>query len=394
MQMQALGRRSSDNTEHMVPEVIGAVSLGVWLWLLLARGGFWRMQVDEEVVPAESTRKVAVIIPARNESEVVGAAIVSLLKQDYGVAVHVFLVDDHSSDGTAEVARRAAAEAADRFTIVTARPLPLGWSGKLWAVSEGLVAAESFQADYYWLTDADIVHQPDNLRALVARAESHNLDLVSLMVKLRCQSWAEKFLIPAFVFFFFKLYPPAWVASRDRRTAAAAGGCILIRPKALERMGGIAAIRDQLIDDCALAHAVKRGGGGVWLGLTTKAHSLRSYGSATEVGRMISRTAFTQLACSTLMLFGALGGMFVTYLAPPLLLWFGGWAAVLGGAAWLLMSITFWPTVRFYGLSPLWAPLLPLTAAFYTGATVWSAIQHWRGQGGWWKGRVQGPVRS
>jgi hopene-associated glycosyltransferase HpnB len=375
----------------MIAEGIGAVALAIWLWLLLARGAFWRMRVDEGATPADPAARVAVIVPARDEAEVIGNAVRSLLTQDYAGTVHIFLVDDHSSDGTAQIAQRAAEEARgpDRLSIVSARPLPPGWSGKLWAVSEGLDAATSFQAEYYWLTDADISHQPDNLRNLVARAESQNLDLVSLMVKLRCESRTEKFLIPAFIFFFFKLYPPAWVAQRDRRTAAAAGGCILIRPEALKRIGGMAAIRDQLIDDCALARAVKPGGG-IWLGLTTKAHSLRSYRSAAEVGRMISRTAFAQLHYSTLMLIGALIGMFVTYLAPPLLLYFGGWAAVFGAAAWLLMSITYWPTLRFYGLSPLWVPLLPLTAAFYTGATLWSAIQHWRGRGGMWKGRVQG----
>lgn len=351
------------------------------------------MRADEDAPAAESTRKVAVIVPARNEAVLIGAAVGSLLKQDYAGLVHIFLVDDHSSDGTAQIARCAAEEAGgvDRMTIISARSLPQGWSGKLWAVSEGLSTAASFQADYYWLTDADIAHQPDNLRGLVARAESDDLDLVSLMVKLRCESWAEKFLIPAFIFFFFKLYPPAWVAQEDRRTAAAAGGCILIRPDALARIGGIAAVRDQLIDDCALAHAIKPGGG-VWLGLTTKAHSLRSYRSVAEVGRMISRTAFTQLGHSVLLLVGVLAGMFITYLAPPLLLCFGGWAAAMGGVAWLLMSIAYWPTVRFYGLSPIWAPLLPITAAFYAAATFWSAVQHWRGRGGLWKGRVQDPL--
>lgn len=392
---------SGDNTWHMIADCIGAASLGIWIWLLLARGGFWRMHADDPPPAAQSAppRKIAVIVPARNEAEFVGLAVSSLLRQDYPGQVHIFLVDDQSLDGTAQIALQAAEQAggSGRLTVVSARSLPQGWSGKLWAISEGLAAAASFQADYYWLTDADIVHQTDNLRGLIARAESQNLDLVSLMVKLRCESWAERLLLPAFIFFFFKLYPPAWVARSDRRTAAAAGGCILIRPAALARIGGIAAIGDQLIDDCALARAVKPGGR-VWLGLTTKASSLRSYRSATEIGRMISRTAFTQLDHSTLMLCRVMAAMFITYLAPPILLvlsllGLGMWPAMLGGTAWLLLSIAYWPTLRFYGLSPLWAPLLPLTAAFYTGATFWSAIQHWQGRGGLWKGRVQAASR-
>lgn len=350
------------------------------------------MRAEDPLPTAQlaSPRKIAVIVPARNEASCIGAAISSLLRQDYPGQIHVFLVDDHSSDGTAQIARSAAQQAgsSERLTIVSARPLPQRWSGKLWAISEGLAAAPWFQADYYWLTDADIVHQPDNLRGLVARAESQNLDLVSLMVKLRCESWAERWLIPAFVFFFFKLYPPVFVVRPGRRTAAAAGGCILIRREALARIGGIAAIHDQLIDDCALARAVKPGGG-VWLGLTTKASSLRSYHSAAEIGRMISRTAFTQLGHSTSALCGVIAAMFITYLAPPVLLGLGRWPAVLSGAAWLLMSIAYWPALRFYGRSAVWAPLLPVTAAFYTGATIWSAVQHWQGRGGLWKGRVQ-----
>lgn len=378
----------------MIAACLGAVSLLTWIYLLLARGGFWRMQsdVDPPAAPDTPARRIAIIVPARNEADSVAHSIPSLLRQNYPGATHIFLVDDHSSDGTADIARQAAQEAggSDRLTVVEAQPLPRGWTGKLWAVSQGLEAAGSFAAEYYLLTDADVVHEPDNLASLVLRAESAGFDLVSLMVKLRCQSLAERILIPAFVFFFFKLYPPAWVARPDRRTAAAAGGCMLIRPAALARIGGIASIRDQLIDDCALARAVKSGGR-IWLGSASTASSLRHYQSWTEVGRMISRTAFTQLRHSTLLLFVVFMGMIITYLAPPILLFLGPWAVAFGASAWLLQSIAYWPTLRFYGLSLLWAPLLPLAALFYLGATAFSAVQYWQGRGGLWKGRVQDP---
>ena len=382
----------------MIATCMGAVSLLVWIYLILARGGFWRMRTDRgpSVGQAVPVRKIAIIVPARDEAAVVAQAVQSLLRQTYPGPTHIFLVDDHSSDATAEIARQAAHDAGtpDRLSVVEAQALPGGWTGKLWAVSQGLQAATSFDADYYLLADADVVHQPDNLGGLVLRAESGNFDLVSLMVKLRCESLAERLLIPAFVFFFFKLYPPAWVARPGRRTAAAAGGCMLIRPAALARIGGIAAIRDQLIDDCALARAVKSGGR-IWLGPTAGASSLRSYQSWSEIGRMISRTAFTQLRHSTLLLFAVFAGMTITYLAPPMLVGFGPllgpWAPAFGATAWLLQSIAYWPTLRLYGLSPMWAPLLPLGSLFYLGATILSAVQYWQGRGGQWKGRVQMP---
>lgn len=350
------------------------------------------MQIDDQARNGTflPSRRVAAIVPARNEAQTVGQAIQSLLRQDYAGPLHIFLVDDHSSDDTAEVARRAAEQAgrSDFLTIVEAAPLPRGWTGKLWALSEGIKAAERFSADYYWFTDADILHQPDNLIGLMARAEAGGLDLVSLMVKLCCQSLAERMLIPAFVFFFFKLYPPAWVARADKRTAAAAGGCILVRSPALTRMGGISAIRNELIDDCALARAVKFGGP-IWLGPTSNAKSLRACSSFSEIGRMIARSAFTQLRHSAWLLCGVVIAMTITYIAPPFLLGMGRWPAVFGLAAWLLMALTYRPTLHSYRLSPLWAPLLPLIAAFYVAATIYSAVQFWAGEGGLWKGRIQ-----
>jgi hopene-associated glycosyltransferase HpnB len=370
--------------------------VAIWLYLVSARGGFWRLR---EIVPrpegqALPASTVAAIVPARNEADVVGLAIRSLLEQNYPERLHVFLVDDDSSDGTAAAAQRAAEEVdgADRLTVVQARPLPEGWRGKIWALSEGIKRAAESGYDCFLFADADIVHASNNVTSLVAYAERNDLDLVSLMVKLSCKSLPEQAVIPAFVFFFFMLYPPAWVARKDRRTAAAAGGCILIRSVALARMGGIAAIRGELIDDCALARAVKRAGR-ISLGLTEGTRSLRSYTRWSDVEGMISRSAFAELHHSVLLLAGTIASMTLTFCIPPLLIAMGSWAAALGLTAWLLMSCAFWPTVRFYGGSPLWAPLLPLTAAFYMGTTMHSAIRYWQGHGGTWKGRTQDPSR-
>jgi hopene-associated glycosyltransferase HpnB len=258
----------------------------------------------------------------------------------------------------------------------------------MWALSEGVRRAAQFAPDYFLFTDADIVHASDSIAALVARAQADKLDLVSLMARLRCSSLAERAFIPAFVFFFFMLYPPEWVSSPTHKTAAAAGGCILVRAEALAKIGGVAAIRNELIDDCALARAMKCNGG-VWLGVAGNTYSTRGYDGFGGVGRMISRTAFYQLRHSGWLLLATVLGMAITYLAPPVLVFFGGWAALWGGAAWLLMSAAFWPTLRFYSRSPLWAPLLPAIALFYTGATVHSAVQYWLGHGGEWKGRLQ-----
>jgi hopene-associated glycosyltransferase HpnB len=356
-------------------ELIAAASLAAWVYLFAARGGFWRIHVPAPLSSPVPSRLVCVIIPARNEASVVGEAVTSLRPW------HVILVDDHSSDRTAAIAAQAGA------SVVQAGPLHPGWSGKLWAISEGLKDAASLDPDYLLFTDADIVHAPGNVAALVARAEADGLDLVSLMVKLRCRSFAETLLIPAFVFFFFMLYPPAWVARPDRRTAAAAGGCILIRPSALDRIGGIASIRGEIIDDCALARAVKRTGGRIWLGVTDDTRSIRAYNSFSEIRSMISRTAFAQLHHSTLLLLGTILGMAVIYLAPPLLLFTSG--AYLGLASWILMAIAYAPALRFYGRSIAWAPLLPLIALFYVSATLDSALSYWTGRGGVWKDRVQ-----
>lgn len=377
-----------------------AVPLAIWAYLLLARGGFWRIsralgpQSSAAVIPA-GTRIIAVV-PARNEAEGIGRAVCSLFRQTLEPAIQVIVVDDGSTDGTAEVARRAAEDcgAAERLTVLSAAPPVSGWTGKLWAMSQGVAAAARASPDFLLFTDADIEYAPGEVAALAAKAEAERLDLVSLMVRLSTATLAERCLIPAFVFFFLKLYPPAWIASSRSPAAGAAGGCMLIRPAALERAGGLAAIRGRIIDDCALARAVKSSGGRIWLGLARETRSLRVYGSFAEIGAMISRTAFNQLRHSYLLLAGTLLGLLATYLAPPLLLLTRAPAPMaLGAAAWLLMTLCYLPMVRFYRVSSAYALLLPAVALFYGAATVHSAIQYAAGRGGKWKGRAQ-DVRS
>lgn len=377
---------------------LGLLTVLIWFSIALARGFFWTTR--GKLLPAErfgEARRVAVVIPARNEAASIGETIRSLLRQDLIGALRIFLSDDDSSDGTAEVARSAAdrLDASDRLEVLRSQSLPSGWTGKMWAVSQGVAEAISWQPDFLLLTDADISHAPDSVSRLIAIAERNGYDLTSLMVKLRCENVAERLLIPAFVYFFLLLYPPAWIQSRRKKTAGAAGGCMLVRPAALEKMGGIESIRGEIIDDCALARGIKRSGGSVWLGLTTTTLSHRAYEGFVEIERMISRTAFNQLRHSALLLAGTVLGLICTYLLPPGLV-FGGAVdghqlavMALGGAAWLLMTVTYVPMVRFYGLNPAWALTLPGAAVFYLGATVHSARKHWTGRGGEWKGRAQ-----
>jgi hopene-associated glycosyltransferase HpnB len=409
--------------------IAGAVSVAAWIWLLTANGGFWRVRgltlaYDED---AQQNARIVAVIPARNEAETIARVVSSLFAQQWAGELHIVLVDDNSTDGTAEAARGAcnphisaeqrganvghptaqisgphiptSANCGQKWgmrslTIVQGQPLPAGWSGKMWAVHQGVEEALKLAPDYLLFTDADIVHAPTSVASLVAKSES-GFDLVSLMVRLHCRSFAERLLIPAFVFFFFMLYPPRWISDSRRKTAGAAGGCILIRPQALARAGGIAAIRSEIIDDCALAREVKRSGGRVWLGLADETASVRPYDTFGEIGRMIARTAFNQLGHSALMLVGALVGLTLVYLLPIALVYAQPFAArVLGALAWLLMALCFSQTVRFYRMSPIWALALPVSAAFYMGATLLSAINYWSGRGGQWKGRAQDVVKS
>ena len=376
---------------------LALLTLAIWLYLLFGRSFFWIARSAGEArsqrrailrsEDKESLPSIVAVIPARNEAAVVGRAIASLLAQDYAGDFRIVLVDDHSTDGTAEAARKEAGARIDRLQIVAARPLPRGWTGKLWALSEGVRQVAEPPA-LYLFTDADIAHHPSNLSELVARLEGEQRDLVSLMVKLRCESFAERFLIPPFVFFFAMLYPFAWSNDPRRATAAAAGGCILIRRSAYERIGGWDSLKGELIDDCALARAVKRGGS-IWLGLTQRTVSLRAYPRIADIWNMVARTAYTQLGYSPLLLGGTVLGMTITYFLPPFLLLSGGGAAVIGALSWAAMAVTYAPMLRFYGISLAWAPLLPAAASVYLAATVASAWRHWRGRGGEWKGRVQ-----
>jgi len=378
-----------------------AIPLGIWLYLLLLRGRFWRISrvlqprpalAVADVVASRRARCVIAVVPARNEIEGIGKTVRSLLAQTLEVPIHIIIVDDASTDGTAEEARKAAdaAGAGARLTVLRGTAPAPGWTGKLWAMSQGVADAVARNPDFLLLTDADIEYAPGDVAALADKAEAEDLDLASLMVRLSTVTFAERCLIPAFVFFFLKLYPPAWIASPRSVTAGAAGGCMLIRPAALARAGGLAAIRGCIIDDCELARAIKASGGRIWLGLARQTRSLRVYGTFREIGAMISRTAFNQLRHSYLALAATLLGLAVTYLAPPLLLLAREPVMMgLGAAAWLVMTACYLPMIRLYQVSSAYALILPAVALFYGAATVHSAIQYAAGRGGKWKGRVQ-----
>jgi hopene-associated glycosyltransferase HpnB len=377
--------------------------LAIWFYLLAGRGAFWLGRERDEAALAGREASgpwpsVTAVIPARDEAESVGETVASLMRQDYPGTFTIVVVDDQSRDGTAQVAHQAAAAlgAAGRLTVLSGRPLPAGWTGKLWAQHQGVAAAEAAPRppDYLLLTDADIVYVPDELRKLVARAQSGGNVLTSLMAKLRCDSFAERMFIPAFIFFFQMLYPFAWANDPRRATAAAAGGCMLVRRDKLRDAGGMASIRTALIDDCALAKRLKAHGP-IRIGLTDGVRSDRAYPALEDIRRMVSRTAYAQLRYSPLLLAGTVLGLTVTYLAPILLAFLaGGVAQILGIAAWLLMAFAFQPTLRFYRVSPLWGLALPAIAAIYMAFTVDSAYQHARGRGGMWKGRAQANVQA
>ncbi|HEY5237369.1 MAG TPA: glycosyltransferase [Rhizomicrobium sp.] len=368
--------------------VFGALPLAIWIYLLAARGLFWLMRErDDRDEPQFDGPwpSVVAVVPARDEADVIARSIGSLLQQDYPGDFRIVLVDDQSTDGTSAVAR--ALNDDGKLQILSGAPRPHGWTGKLWAVKQGVAQADI--ADYLWLTDADIAHTPENLRKLVARAKNDNLVLVSLMAKLHCKTFAERLLIPAFVFFFAMLFPFGWVNKKNSKIAAAAGGCILVSRAALERAGGIDAIRHEIIDDCALARLMKKQGQ-IRLSLTNRALSLRPYEKIEDIRRMVARSAYAQLDYSPLQLTGTLAGMFLLCVAPVIAALFSsGLARIAGALTWLAMAIAFQPMLRFYKLSPFWGAALPIIGALYALFTLDSAIQFWRGRGGMWKGRVQ-----
>ncbi|MEU0070145.1 glycosyltransferase [Streptomyces sp. NPDC006332] len=374
---------------------IAAGSLAAWLWLLLGQGFFWRTDVrlppgrEPEVWPS-----VCVVVPARDEAAVLPASLPSLLAQDYPGPAEVFLVDDGSTDGTGELAHELARRHGGLpLTVTSPGEPPAGWTGKLWAVRHGIGLARVRGPEYLLLTDADIAHAPDSLRQLVAAAGPGGFDVVSQMARLRVESLWERLVVPAFVYFFAQLYPFRRIGRKRGRTAAAAGGCVLLRAEAAERARIPEAIRHAVIDDVALARAVKGGGGHIWLGLAERVDSVRPYPRLRDLWRMVSRSAYAQLRHNPLLLAGTVAGLALVYLVPPVAVVVGaarGWtaAAVLGGLAWSVMTGTYVPMLRHYR-QPLWlAPLLPFTAFLYLLMTVDSAVQHYRGRGAAWKGRT------
>ena len=385
----------------MTVALIAFVPVAIWAYLIFGRGWFWLCRERDDVAFARTSESagaaglpsVTAIIPARDEAEVIAASVGSLLKQDFPGRFSIVIVDDQSTDATADAARSAAATLgqAGRVCIVTGSGPPKGWTGKLWAMRQGLAAVEAGESppEFILFTDADIAYGPQTLGRLIAVARSTDCVLASLMAKLRSVSVAERLLAPAFVFFFQKLYPFAWVNDPRSRTAAAAGGCMLVRREALDAAGGLETLRDALIDDCALGAAMKRQGP-IWLGLSDNVHSLRAHPDFPDFGGMIVRSAFAQLRYSAILLIGAVAGMAATYLAPPLFAVFArGGAQAEGVIAWALMAVAFVPILRFYRQPLIFSIALPAVAAVYTLFTIESALQHWRGRGGNWKGRYQ-----
>ena len=425
-----------------------ALAAAAWAYLLIGRGGYWRTDQRLPEADAGSGRAdegagarrwpgVVAVVPARNEATVLPAALPTLLGQDYPGAFAVVLVDDDSSDGTSAVGAalgRAAAgraaggrgvddRAADdnavddraagredqaalpggRLRIVAGTRTPAGWAGKVWAMAQGLRAAGD--AEYVLFTDADIAYRPGTLAALVSAAEADDRVLVSQMALLRADTGWERLLVPAFVYFFAQLYPFRLVNRPGTRTAAAAGGCMLIRRRELAAAGGLERIRGALIDDVALGQLMQsaRPAARCWLGLSTDITSIRPYPRLADLWQMVTRSAYTQLRYSPAALAGTLAGLLWLYLLPPAAMLAGlaglaagggaaaGWLAVAGAAGWAAMSATYLPMLRLYGLSPLRAPSLPLIAILYAAMTADSARRHYRGRGGEWKGRPHGP---
>ncbi|MFJ3222151.1 glycosyltransferase [Streptomyces sp. NPDC086783] len=374
---------------------IAVGSLAAWLWLLLCQGFFWR--TDVRLPPRREQDEwpsVCVVVPARDEAAVLPDSLPSLLAQDYPGRAEIFLVDDGSADGTGELARELSRRHGGLpLTVDSPGEPPAGWTGKLWAVRHGIGLARARTPAYLLLTDADIAHAPDSLRQLVAAARSGGFDLVSLMARLRVDSVWERLVVPAFVYFFAQLYPFRRIGVRGSRTAAAAGGCVLLRADAAERARIPDAIRHAVIDDVALARAVKGSGGHIWLGLADRVDSVRPYPRLHDLWRMVSRSAYAQLRHSPPLLLGTVLGLALVYLAPPVTFAAGlaagsAGATAGGGLAWLVMTATYLPMLRYYR-QPAWlAPLLPATAFLYLLMTVDSAVQHYRGRGAAWKGRT------
>ncbi len=364
--------------------MIAFLALCIWLYLFFLHGKFWESGPELPVALPTSLPEVDIIVPARDEAGSIAPVIASLLAQDYAGVFRVTLVDDNSTDGTA-----ALAGVHPRLRIVTGSAKPPGWSGKLWALQQGVAVST---AEVLCFADADITHAPQHLSALVARLLSPRVEMVSEMVRLNCTAWPERFLIPAFVYFFQMLYPFSRVNNPHSRTAAAAGGTVLIRAAALGRIGGLERIKGALIDDVSLAREVKKTGA-IYLGHSGLATSIRPYPRVADIWHMVTRTAFTQLNYSASILAGTLIGLTLVWLVAPYELLFGhGWRFLFGAAAFALAMVSYFPTLARYRQSRVFALALPFVALFYMAATLASAALHWRGAGAQWKNRAYGAM--
>lgn len=376
---------------HWGTALIG-LPLGLWIYLLFFRGHFWR----EQVLPPTNYRpavwpSVTAIVPARNESDVISHSLQSLLDQDYPGAFRILVIDDQSEDKTILLAQRVLADqkGAHAARVIQGSQRPAGWVGKMWALEQGMMQDWAKEAQYIWFTDADIAHEPNVLRSLVARATEKSYLLVSLMAKLQTVYWIERALIPAYIYFFMKLYPFRWIRDHTKKLGGAAGGCMLVDRAALVFAGGIAKIKHAIIDDCSMGSLLKRAGP-IWLGLAAQSYSLRPYRHWREIWQLIARSAFTQLGYSSLMLWFSLLGLALAYLAPIFLLESLYMPArYFGWAAYGMLTLSYLPTLRYYRCSPFWAAALPMIALFFMAATLDSALNHWRGQGIRWKNRLQ-----
>ena len=380
--------------------VLAWLPAAIWVYLILLRGRFWLPTVRlPRAAAADEWPSVAVVIPARNEAELVGHTLPTVLAQQYRGRAEVFLVDDSSDDGTGDVARAASGPDLPRpLHVVGGQARPDGWVGKTWALKQGVTAAvETLDPEWILFTDADITHPPSSLEALVSYGVTGRRDLVSLMARLRAETGWEKLIVPAFVYFFSQLYPFRLIARDRSRTAGAAGGCVLVRAEALQRAGGIDAIAGAVIDDVSLGRAVKRSGGSTWLGYADEVRSVRPYPRLGDLWDMVARSAYTQLRYSSLALLGTVVGLAVIYLGPAVVTLTGvalgdGEVAVAGLVAWLLLTFSYLPMIVYYRLHPAWTLALPVAAALYGAMTFDSARRHWRGAGAAWKGRTYSSV--